>query len=121
MTGSKICHGMARVPTFPKQCSVYWFDPDPGKGSEMRKVRPCIVVSPDEMNEHLRTVMVVPLTSTVQPWPFRLTLRILGKKSSAACDQLRAIDKSRLKAPIGSLKPADRDKLFSLLQSILSE
>jgi len=106
---------------FPKQSSIYWFDPEPVKGSEIRKVRPCIVVSPDEMNEHIQTVIVVPLTSTIQPWPFRLTLSILGQKSSAACEQVRAIDKSRLKAYIGSLKSSDKDRMFSVLQSIFSE
>ena len=107
--------------TFPKQSSIYWFDPEPVKGSEIRKVRPCIVVSPDEMNEHIQTVIVVPLTSTIQAWPFRITLSILGQKSSAACDQVRAIDKSRLTARIGSLKSADKDRLFGVLQSIFSE
>jgi mRNA interferase MazF len=107
--------------SFPKQSSVYWFDSEPVQGSEIRKIRPCIIVSPDEMNRNLRTVIVVPLTSAVQPWPFRLKLSLLGQKSSAACDQLRAIDKSRLKAHIGILKSADKEKLFSLLQSILSD
>jgi mRNA interferase MazF len=106
---------------FPKQSSVYWFDPEPIKGAELRKVRPCIVVSPDDMNEDLNTVLVVPLTSTVKPWPFRTTVTILGRKSSAACDQLRAIDKSRLRAYIGDLKNIDCERLYSLLQSILSE
>jgi mRNA interferase MazF len=105
---------------FPKQGSVYWFDPEPVKGTEMRKIRPCVVVSPDEMNENLRTVIVVPITSTIQPWPFRLTITLLGKSSSVACDQLRTVDKSRLKAGLGNLKPADKDKLFTLLQLILS-
>jgi mRNA interferase MazF len=109
------------MPGFPKQSSIYWFDPEPVKGSEIRKIRPCIVVSPDEMNENLRTVMVVPLTSTIQPWPFRLVVHLLGQDSSAACDQLRAIDKSRLKAYIGTLKPTDSGKLYNLLQTILSE
>jgi hypothetical protein len=79
MTGSQICHGMdlllrigrARMSDYPKQGSVHWFDPEPAKGAEIRKIRPCIVVSPDEMNEHLRTVIIVPLTSTIQAWPFR--------------------------------------------------
>lgn len=107
--------------SFPKQGSIYWFDPEPVKGSEIRKIRPCVVVSPDEMNESLRTVVVVPLTSTIQPWPFRLTVNVLGQKSSVACDQLRAVDKVRLKARVGSLGVADRESLFTLLQSILSE
>ena len=113
--------GRRIMQNFPRQCSIYWFDPEPVKGSEIRKVRPCIVVSPDEMNEHLKTVIIVPMTSTIQAWPFRLTLSIFGQKSSAACDQVRAIDKTRLKAYVGNLKTADKDKLFSVLQSIFSE
>lgn len=107
--------------SFPKQGSIYWFDPEPVKGSEIRKICPCIVVSPNEMNEHLQTVIVAPLTSTIQPWPFRLTISVMAQKSSVACDQLRAVDKGRLKARIGSLGAADRESLFNLLQSILSE
>ena len=106
---------------FPKQSSLYWFDPEPVKGSELRKVRPCVVVSPNEMNQNLQTVLVVPLTSTVKPWPFRATITALGQKSSAACDQLRAVDKSRLRACIGDLGPADRQRLYGLLQAILAE
>ena len=113
--------GRKAMQSFPKQCSVYWFDPEPVKGSEIRKIRPCIIVSPDEMNSNLRTVIVVPLTSAVQPWPFRMKLTLLGQKSSAACDQMRAIDRSRLKARIGNLKTTDKEKLFRLLQSILSD
>lgn len=106
---------------FPEQSSIYWFDPEPTKGFELSKIRPCIVVSPNEMNKRLSTVLVVPLTSTVRPWPFRVTLTILGQKSSAACDQLRVVDKSRLKAVIGKLKKSDSILLFEMLQSILSE
>lgn len=105
---------------FPRQSSIYWFDPEPTKGAEIRKVRPCIVVSPDEMNESLRTVIIIPLTSSIQSWPFRLTITLLKQKSSVACDQLRAIDKSRLKARIGDLRTNDKEKLFGLLQTMLS-
>ncbi len=106
---------------FPKQSSIYWFDPEPVAGAEFKKVRPCIVVSPNDMNEDLRTVLVVPLTTTIRAWPFRLTIQVLGQMSSAACDQLRVIDKKRLRAYIGDLKPADRQNIYNLLQSILSE
>lgn len=114
-------NGRKLMINFPKQSSVYWFDPEPIKGAELRKVRPCIVVSPDDMNESLRTVLVVPLTSTIRSWPFRTTVTTLNRQSSAACDQMRAIDKNRLKAYIGDLKVGDREKLYNLLQSILSE
>ncbi len=117
----RLKNGKRLMTKFPEQSTIYWFDPGPVKGSEIRKIRPCIVVSPNEMNKTLSTVLVVPLTSTVRPWPFRVTLTILGQKSSAACDQLRVIDKSRLKAEIGSLKKSDSALLFGMLQSILSE
>ncbi len=87
----------------------------------MCKIRPCIVVSPDEMNGYLQTVAIVPLTSTIQPWPFRVTVNVLNQKSSATCDRIRAIDKSRLKAFIGELAQAEKRRLFQVLQTILSE
>jgi mRNA interferase MazF len=107
--------------SFPKQSSVYWFDPEPAKGSEIHKIRPCIVVSPDDMNENLNTVLVIPLTSTIKAWPFRIRISILGRESSAACDQLRAVDKSRLRAYIGNLSKVESEKLYNLLQTIFSE
>jgi mRNA interferase MazF len=106
---------------FPKQSSLYWFDPEPVKGAEIRKIRPCVVISPNEMNESLRTVIVAPLTSTIKSWPFRLTIHFLGQKSSIACDQIRAIDKKRLKVHIGDLPSTEKERLFRLLHAILSE
>lgn len=114
-------NGKKIMQSFPKQGSIYWFDPEPVKGSELRKIRPCVVVSPDVMNESLRTVIIVPLTSTVQAWPFRLTIQLLGQAPSVACDQIRTVDKSRLKARIGDLAGPDKSKLFALLQTILAE
>ncbi|MGH7234172.1 MAG: type II toxin-antitoxin system PemK/MazF family toxin [Candidatus Saccharimonadales bacterium] len=108
------------MPDYPKQTSVYWFDPEPNVGAEIRKIRPCVVISPDEMNESLKTVIIAPLTSTILPWPFRLTITFLGQKSCIACDQLRAIDKLRLRAYIGELKQADSERLYLLLQTIFS-
>ena len=106
---------------FPEQSSIYWFDAEPATGSELRKIRPCIIVSPNEMNKKLQTLLVVPLTSTIKLWPFRVSVNVLGQSSSAACDQLRVVDKTRLKAYIGTLKRSDTEKLFGMLQSILSE
>lgn len=104
-----------------RRFSVYWFDPGVAEGAEIRKIRPCIVISPNEMNDNLRTVLIVPLTSTIQGWPFRSTVTIMGQKSSAACDQLRAVDKTRLKARIGALKPSEVHKLQDVLRSILAD
>ena len=104
-----------------KRFDIYWVELDPTKGSEIQKTRPCVIVSPDEMNEALQTVMVVPLTSTIIDWPFRLTMNVTSKKSSAACDQLRTISKERLRDKLGSVSPAERRRLIDTLQAIFSE
>jgi mRNA interferase MazF len=100
---------------------IYWVDLDPTKGSEIRKTRPCIIVSPDEMNQTLKTVIVVPITSTVVDWPFRTVITSTNKKSSAACDQLRTISKERLLTKIGTLKGAEKAAMLEILQAIFSE
>jgi mRNA interferase MazF len=107
--------------TIIRRFDVYWVDLDPTKGSEIQKIRPCIVVSPDEMNEVLRTIMIVPLTSTVIDWPFRTVITSGTKKSSAACDQLRTISKERLRSKIGSLTPDEQNTILEILQDIFSE
>ena len=100
---------------------LYWVDLDPTKGSEIQKTRPCIIVSPDEMNEVLKTVMVVPLTSTIIDWPFRTTITITSNQSSAACDQLRTISKERLHNKMGSLSSSEKEAILEILQTIFSE
>src|SRR5256885_3700420 len=64
-------------------------------GSEIKKVRPCVVVSPDEMNRHIRTVIVAPMTTKGQPYPTRVRCRFAGKEGQIAVDQLRTVDRSR--------------------------
>jgi mRNA interferase MazF len=78
------------------QYDIYLVDLEPRFGSEPDKCRPCIIVSPDELNKHLQTVVVVPLTSTLRSWPFRPLIRFAGKKCDACVDQIRVIDKNRL-------------------------
>ena len=104
-----------------EQFEIYWVNLDPTLGSEIQKTRPCIVVSPSEMNTALKTVMVMPLTSTIIDWPFRTLINIAGKNSSAACDQLRTISKERLVNKIGSITHAEKNKVIEILQAIFSE
>lgn len=79
------------------QGDVWWVNLDPTIGREINKKRPCLVVSPDEMNAHLGTVIVAPLTSTFKPWPTRVAIDMKRKEPSyAAVDQIRAIDRARL-------------------------
>ncbi|HCM51722.1 TPA: transcriptional regulator [Candidatus Saccharibacteria bacterium] len=104
-----------------RRFSVYWFDPEPTIGAELRKVRPCVVVSPEEMNKVLRTVLIAPLTSTSKSWPFRIDVTVNGKKSRVACDQIRAVDKARLKGYIEDLSDDDGEAVLALLQTIFSK
>jgi mRNA interferase MazF len=101
--------------------AVFWFDPEPTIGAELRKIRPCIVVSPEIMNNAVRTVLVTPLTSSIKSWPFRTTVTVNGQKSSAACDQIRSIDKSRLKEHISTLTPSESRAVLRILQSLFAE
>jgi mRNA interferase MazF len=76
---------------------------DPVEGSEMAKTRPAVIVSPDEANDALRTVIVAPLTSTRKKWPTRVEVRFRRKPGEVALDHMRSIDKQRLEKKAGSL------------------
>ena len=87
----------------PLRGEVWLVALDPTQGSEIRKTRPCLIVSPDEMNRYLGTVIVAPLTTTLRGYPSRLSVRFKGKRGEAALDRIRAIDKSRLVKRVGQL------------------
>ena len=76
---------------------------DPTRGSEIRKTRPCVIVSPNEMNESLRTVVVAPMTSTIKGYPSRVSVTFGDRSGEIALDQIRAVDKTRLVRRLGSL------------------
>ena len=78
---------------------------DPTLGSEIRKTRPCVVVSPAEMNQHLRTVIVAPMTTGSRPAGFRVPLSFQGKSGLIVLDQLRTLDRQRLVKRLGALRP----------------
>lgn len=78
---------------------------DPTLGSEVRKTRPCVVVSPAEMNQHLRTVIVAPMTTGSRPAGFRVPLSFQGKSGLIVLDQLRTLDRQRLVKRLGALRP----------------
>jgi mRNA interferase MazF len=86
---------------------VYLVRLDPTVGSEIQKTRPCVVVSPDEMNRHLRTVIVAPMTTKGRAYPTRITCRFRGKPGQVVLDQLRTVDTGRFVRRLGLLdKPA---------------
>lgn len=103
-----------------KQFDIYWANLDPTVGSEIKKKRPCIIVSPDIMNDLLNTVLVVPITSTIINWPFRVTITSTDKVSSAACDHLRSISVERLSNEIGTLNQKEQNQILEILRTIFS-
>lgn len=107
---------MAVVKTRPPQRGeVHLVSLDPTRGSEIQKTRPCVVVSPDELNAHLRTVIVAPLTSAGQPLPFRVACRFENRAGLIVVDQIRTVDRERLVKHLGRLSPATLDKTLRVL------
>jgi mRNA interferase MazF len=94
---------------------------DPTVGSEIRKTRPCVVVSPSEMHDHLRTVIVAPMTTKSQGAPFRISVRHGGKRGLILLDQLRAADKARLVKKLGAVSPETLTAALSALQEVFAE
>jgi mRNA interferase MazF len=106
---------VTRIRRSPHQGEVWLVALDPTQGSEIRKTRPCLIVSPDEMNEHLATVIVVPLTTALRAYPTRVSLRFRGKTGQAALDQIRTVDKSRLAKGLGHVSDRVADKVAGVL------
>lgn len=88
---------------------------DPTKGSEIKKTRPCLVISPNEMNKYLRTVIVAPMTTADKPYPTRVIINHNGKIGAAAIDQIRTIDKSRVIKSLGSISQNEIDQCKAVL------
>lgn len=93
---------------------------DPTVGSEIQKTRPCVVVSPDEMNAHLRTVIVAPMTTCSRPARFRIPLTFQGKQGLILLDQVRSLDGVRLVKRLGSLRPPTLAVTLKTLQDMFS-
>jgi mRNA interferase MazF len=81
----------------------------------MQKTRPCLVVSPDEMNRHLQTAIVAPMTTTERPYPTRVTVTFQGRRGQVAVDQLRAVDRQRLLKKLGKISPLAAQAVSSAL------
>ena len=95
---------------------IWLIDLEPTLGSEMSKLRPCVIVSPDEANKHLHTVIAAPLTSTLKNYPSRLSCVFKRKKGQIAVDQIRALDKSRFIKKAGKLDDNTMQELLELIR-----
>jgi mRNA interferase MazF len=102
-----------------KQYEIYWAKLDPTIGSEIQKTRPCVVITPDEMNNSIDTIIIAPLTTKSHNFPTRLRTTVEGKECWIIIDQIRSIDKSRLKEKIGELDQKDILKLKNIINEML--
>ncbi|MGI8840874.1 MAG: type II toxin-antitoxin system PemK/MazF family toxin [Caulobacteraceae bacterium] len=91
---------------------------DPTVGSEIRKTRPCVVVSPPEMHDHLRTVMAAPMTTAGHPAPYRIAVAFAGKTGLILLDQMRALDKTRLVRREGAITAAVLARALAMLRAM---
>jgi mRNA interferase MazF len=94
---------------------------DPTVGSEIRKTRPCVVVSPPELHDHLRTVLVAPMTTRSRPAPFRIVVSHGEKKGLILLDQMRAVDQSRLAKKLGMVTPGVLSATLGTLREVFTE
>jgi len=99
---------------------VYLANLDPTVGSEIHKTRPCLVISPDEMNRHIRTVIVAPMTTAGKDYPTRIVCQFKKKKAHIVLDQIRTIDKTRLIKNLGTLDAETRLMVISVLQKLFA-
>ena len=99
---------------------IYLVSLNPTRGSEIRKTRPCVIVSPDELNAHLRTLIVAPLTTGGYPYPFRVRCQFDDKDGHLVADQIRAVDRDRLIKRLGILDKDTLVELLSVLQAMFA-
>jgi mRNA interferase MazF len=103
-----------------RRFDVYLINLDPTIGSEIKKTRPCIIVSPDEMNRHIATVIVAPMTTKGHDYPTRVSCRFRGKQGQVVLDQLRTVDKRRLVKRLGKINKDTQGGVLSILAEIFS-
>ena len=99
---------------------VYWVNLDPTVGHEIKKTRPCVVVSPDQINRHIQTVIVAPLTTKGRTYPSRVPCKFLGKAGQVVLDQLRTVDKTRLAKKLGRLDAKTQMKVLQVLHQMFA-
>ena len=104
----------------PRRGDVYLISLDPTRGSEIRRTRPCVVVSPDELNDHLETFLVAPMTTGGHSYPFRIRCRFRDRSGYVVADQLRTIDRVRLVRRLGKLSAGTMDAVLTVLQRMFA-
>jgi mRNA interferase MazF len=104
-----------------KRFDVHLVNLDPTVGSEIQKTRPCVVVSPDEMNQHIATVIVAPMTTKERPYPTRVPCRFQDKEGQIVLDQIRTVDKARLAKRLGRISAKTQQSVLAVLAEMFAE
>ncbi len=99
---------------------VFLVSLDSARGGEIQKTRPCVVVSPDELNSYLRTFIVAPLTTGGHPYPFRISCRFEGRVGYVVIDQTRTVDRERLVRRLGRLSASTLGRILAILQEMFT-
>jgi mRNA interferase MazF len=113
--------GVVTTTAPPRRGEVHLVALDPTMGSEIRKTRPCVIVSPDELNLYLRTAIIAPMTTGGQAYPWRIPCRFHQRAGFVALDQVRTVDRERLLKRIGRLAPATVESVLDGLQTMFAE
>lgn len=100
---------------------VYLVNLDSTIGAEIQKTRPCVVISPDEMNRHIATVIVAPMTSRGRPYPSRVRCRFEGKDGQVVLDQIRTVDRVRLTKKLGRVNRQTQEAILAILAEMFAE
>lgn len=103
-----------------KRFDVYLINLDPTIGSEIQKTRPCLVISPDEMNRFIRTVIVAPMTTKGTPYPTRVPCKFQGKRGQVVLDQIRTVDKTRLVRRLGKVNQQTQTGVLSVIREMFA-
>jgi mRNA interferase MazF len=104
-----------------KRFEVYLVNLDPTIGSEIQKTRPCLIISPDEMNNFIATVIIAPMTTKSRDYPSRVTCQFEGKDGQIVLDQIRTVDKSRLVKKLGKITATTQDEVLAVLMEMFAE
>jgi mRNA interferase MazF len=104
-----------------RRFDIYLVVLDPTLGSEIQKTRPCLIISPDEMNRHVATVIIAPMTTRGRSYPTRVDCSFQGKEGQIVLDQIRTVDKSRLKQKLGRLDDSTQQQVLTTLGQLFSE
>lgn len=105
----------------PRRGEVHLISPDPTRGSEIKKTRSCLIVSPDELNDHLGTLIVAPMTTGGHAYPFRIACRFKKRDGYVVLDQLRTVDGSRVVRRLGRLRSATLATVLAALREMFEE